>query len=74
MANEMVTLPATAIPALRKMIAIGMASLAELERLDERLGKDAPKGARPVHPTGAHEMGEFASALMWLDQAAPVES
>ncbi len=73
MATEMVALPAEAIPSLRRMLAIGLASLAEIERVrDENELRGVRNGAGPLHPTGAHETGEFAAALLWLDMATPV--
>lgn len=73
MATEMVTLPAEAIPSLRRMLAIGLASLAEIERVqDNKMFTGGQAGDGPLHPTGAHETGEFAAALLWLDMATPV--
>lgn len=80
MASEMVTLPAAAIPDLRRMLAIGLACLSEVERVSdaitfsEKHAQDkVPEEYHPIHPTGAKEHGDFAGALMWLDQATPVE-
>ena len=81
MASEMVTLPADAIPNLRRMLAIGLACLAEIERVSAEISFEqgqaqvkVPKEYHPIHPTGAQEHGDFATALMWLDQARPVEA
>jgi len=79
MANEMVSLPAAAIPDIRKMLIIGLASLSELERiadhveLSEKCGRKVENDLKPIHPTGAHEGGTFAEALLWLEYAMPAE-
>ena len=38
MATEMVTLPAEAIPSLRRMLVVGLASIAEIERVQPSPG------------------------------------
>lgn len=80
MASESVTLPAEAIPDLRKMLIVGLAALAEIERvkdfidLERSSGGEVPDLFVPKHPTGAYEMGDFAMAFLWLEQAQPVEA
>lgn len=73
MASEMVTLPAEAIPSLRRMLVVGLASIAEIERVQPLPGLEDPRPDAPLHPTGADEQGGFAEALMWLEMAHPVE-
>jgi hypothetical protein len=79
MANQSVVLPVQAIPELRRVIAIGMAAVGQLERLQglaelaESQGQAWPDEQKPVHPTGSNLMEDYASALMWLDLAAPSE-
>ena len=70
MASEMVTLPAAAIPDLRRMLAIGLFAYGEIERLQDQ--HKLQGGAEPIHPTGAFEASAFAEALLLLDQAEPV--
>lgn len=79
MASESVLIPEAAIPELRRMLIVGQSALAEIERVAAMiqaapgLGKDGKKLLTPKHPTGAPEMGEFASALQWLECATAVE-
>lgn len=78
MATESVTIPAKAIPEIRKMLAIGMSACGEIDRLhdiqagDRMAGKEWPEDQRPIAPCGHNPLGDFASALMWLDCAEPV--
>lgn len=78
MATEMVTLPSSAIADIRRMLTVGLAAMAEIERLrteaelSEKGGQALPEGLRPVHPTGCEEFGDFSTALLWLEQAAPL--
>lgn len=80
MATEIVTIPAEAIPDLRRMLAVGLASIAELERVQdavgvaEEAGRPTERELHPVHPTGANEAASFAAALLWLDMAKPAEA
>lgn len=80
MATEIVTIPADAIPDLRRMLAVGLASIAELERVQDAIGLAHEAGQttnrelHPVHPTGANEAAGFAAALLWLDMAKPAEA
>lgn len=74
MASESVTIPAAAIPELRRMLIIGQAALAEVEGISADQEVNAvPNVLGPRHPTGAPEMGSFASALQWLECVGPVE-
>ena len=80
MATEIVTIPAEAIPDLRRMLAVGLASIAELERVQDAIsladqaGRTTDRELCPVHPTGANEAASFAAALLWLDMAKPAEA
>ena len=74
MANEMVTLPAEAIPSLRRMLIVGLAAIAEIERVQKVPGLEESGDGAPLHPTGADEHGDFATAMMWLEMASPVEA
>lgn len=64
-----------AIRSLRKALIIGLQSLSEIERLEDRWGVHVeiakeiiPDDLRPIHPTGtAAEAGTFADALAYLD-------
>lgn len=77
MATESVTIPAAAIPDLRRMLAIGMHALGEVERVRDHVemerdaGRKVPDALMPLHPTGAHEMSAFAGAMLWLESATP---
>ena len=73
-ADEYIQIPAEAMPELRRMLAIGMAACAEIERLQTELalgGKHWPEAQRAVNPSGGCTLSEFASALMSLDCAVP---
>ncbi len=77
--GEMVTLPAAHVADIRRMLLVGLSSLAEIERIDNALAvagsnPPIPKEFRPMHPTGALEHADFAQALMWLEFAQPVQS
>lgn len=80
MLDKMVTLPAEAMPDIRKAIAIGMSATAEIERIENIIeiselgGSKVQKELHPVHPTGGLVLADFASALMWLDCATPVKT
>ena len=80
MASEMVAIPADAIPDLRRMLQVGLACLGEVEHVRDHIelargfGADVPGDLVPLHPTGAHEIGAFAEALMWLEHASPLEA
>lgn len=80
MATQILTIPAEAIPDLRRMLAVGLASIAELERLEKIVGLVVEAGRtvdaelRPMHPTGCDEVAGFATALMWLDMTKPAEA
>lgn len=73
MKSESVTIPASAIPEIRRMLNIGLYCLGEVERLQmyaeirDETGNPLPEIWRARHPTGAHETGNFASALLMLD-------
>lgn len=83
MANENITelgaepgsliLGAEEVKAIRYALLIGLDSYGEIERLRsytramEQLGKELPKEAVPLHPTGsADTIGDFACALRYL--------
>lgn len=81
MASEMVSIPADAIPDLRKALNRGLFAIAEVERsreyfeLAEMAGPipDLLKEARPVCCMASiGDMSEYAEALLWLDHATPV--
>lgn len=77
--EQMVMLPAAHIADIRRMLLVGLSSLAEIERIENALdvyGSSAPvpKEFRPLHPTGNLEHADFAQALMWLEFAEPVKS
>lgn len=80
MATEIVTIPAEAISDLRRMLAVGLASIAELERVQDAIsladqaGRTTDRDLCPVHPTGANEAASFAAALLWLDMTKPAEA
>lgn len=75
MATEMVTLPADALPILRRLLAVGLSAVAEIERVRDSAGyQNIPTELRTLHPTGCHEAGAFATALLYLEQAEPCEA
>ena len=75
MASESVSLPAEALPELRRVIAFGMSAIGEIQRLqnlaalDKLAGSPWPEDRRAIHPCGYNVIADFASALMWLDCA-----
>lgn len=80
MASEMVTLPAAAIPDLRRMLIIGLRSYGECDRV-QRESRAAKDLGLPVDPnliplmlTGGYEAASFAEALSWLDFAEAAEA
>ena len=79
MATESVSIPAEAIPEVRRMLTIGLSALSELERFSrdiEFLSEETRERFRhvlPKHPSGCEEITNFASALLWLEHAEPIE-
>lgn len=77
MTPEYFRLPAEAVPELRRVITWGLASFAEIQRIQSAMsfnqkhhGTSYSDDVHAASPTCAEDaVGQFASALMWLDVA-----
>ena len=78
MASETATIPAEAIPHIRRMLVVGLHSYGECDRIRqearaaEAVGQAVDPQLTPVKLSGEHETTAFAEALSWLDYAEPV--
>ncbi|WP_256645120.1 hypothetical protein [Thermomonas paludicola] len=78
MASEMVTLPAEAIPHIRRMLVVGLHSYGECDRIRqearaaEGMGQAVDPQLTPAMLSAEYETAAFAEALSWLDYAEPV--
>ena len=78
--TQFVQLDADAIPNLRWALAQGLHAIAEVERVQaaqlhaKRCGEKVPDGCGPITAMASNEdLTRYASALLWLDMAEPIE-
>lgn len=76
-AFKSVTLPADAIPDLRRALAFGLHAVAEVNKVTNAIGIMRMSGDEPPESliplgNGSDVTSDFASALLWLDTAQEV--
>lgn len=74
MEDQIVILPAAAMPCIRRALRIGLFCESEVGRVRDNIQAIDPDAdpdmvRMPKHPTGCHEATTFADALQWLEYA-----